>query len=60
MRYIGRAKFIERGFFNMYGFGGPLGIIEVIVGWGLQSTSLVLAGRFVKGVEKIAEKFESK
>ena len=32
----------------MYGFGGPLGIIEVIVGWGLQSTSLVLAGRFVK------------
>ena len=44
--------------FNMYGFGELL--IVWIVWLGITVYVFVLAGRFVKAVEKIAEKFESK
>jgi hypothetical protein len=45
--------------FNMYGFGG-LSIVWMLVWLGVTVYIIVLAGRLVKAVEKIAEKFESK
>jgi hypothetical protein len=45
--------------FNMYGFGG-LPIVWMLVWLGITVYVIVLAGRFVKAVEKIAEKSEGK